>query len=544
MKKRKFKIIISSIILTFFLMLGSFTGMVIFAEETDTIEYSAYLNVAKNAVYDGPVTIKTLNNVANQEAYLAPVNATKYRYMEEKVGDYGFYINGEFYFNEQTTLVENGTYNIRVVSYYFDTDKKCYIPNYKVKLDEFYIIINTEANYITPTQTRFFASQYLSFKDLLNDFQLSLDLSDEYAMLFSDDIKKWYNNFKTGLDFNGKELNDETNRESIYEVSLKSGQKIEFSLEPEPVANDTRYAFGIKGGKFSPIVLDINDYSFDLELKDKYISEIINPLADINLEWLTGERCEVVEVKILNDFLIKSPNTYGTNEGEVLIQIKTNAFKNKPFTFSRRVIIFNSYNNDNLKPIISGDDLVVSSKKELLEKLYYGLEFYDVISVNNEKLYTKYTLKSDENSFFGITTNVDTLLKNGQAEAQTYTIDYLLQDQTGNYQKFSRNITITDSRPPVILEKYNLLIVEETELTKLHIDDYYIIIDDNSTEITRTVDVSYEGDITTYTITAKDEAGNKSSKDIKVYVKKNKSFYDAKVMPILWKIKCFFTGEQ
>ena len=544
MKRRKFKILIFSTVFAFFLMLGSFIGMVAYAEDTDEIEYSSYLNIAKNAVYDAPITIKTLNNVANQEAYLAPVNAKKYRYMEEKVGDYGFYINGEFYFNEQTTLVENGTYNIRVVSYYFDTDKKCYVPNYKVKLDEFYVVINSKANYITPSQTRFFAKHYISFRELLTDFQISLNLSDEYAMIFSDDIKKWFNNFNSGLDFNGKELNEETNRESIYEVSLNSGQKIDFSLEPEPLPSDTRYSFGIKGGKLSPIVLDINDYDFNLELKDKYITEIVNPLADINLEWLLGERCEVVDVQVIKDYLIKNPKTYGDDEGSISIQIKTNAFKNKPFVFTRRVIIFNSYNNDDIKPVITGEDLVVSSKKELRQKIYDELEFYDVINVNNERIKTKYTLSSEETTFFGLTSNVDEVLATNKCEAQTYKIEYVLQDATGNSTKFSRNITVTDNRPPVILEKYNLLIVEETKLSSLHIDDYYIIIDDNSTEITRTVDVSYDGDITTYTITAKDEAGNTSSKDIKVYVKKNKSFYDAKVMPILWKIKCFFTGEQ
>lgn len=120
MRKKKLVIGLVGLLTTFVLTM---TTLTVLASDVNSVKYSKYLNVAQNSTYDKDVTIMTLKDTSVVADYLKPVESEYYTKTTEQIGDYGYYVNGQYHFDEATTLTDDGTYRIEVTKFIYDSKK-------------------------------------------------------------------------------------------------------------------------------------------------------------------------------------------------------------------------------------------------------------------------------------------------------------------------------------------------------------------------------------------------------------------------------------
>lgn len=523
MRKKKLVIGLGGLLTTFVLTM---TTLTVLASDVNSVKYSKYLNVAQNSTYDKDVTIMTLKDTSVVADYLKPVESEYYTKTTEQIGDYGYYVNGQYHFDEATTLTDDGTYRIEVTKFIYDSKNNVYFSNDDLILESFYITIDKEYSYVTPISTTFIFESYDSAEYFINDVISNLKLDDSYKLKFTYELEKFYNGF-----------NQDNNEGEEHSLVLDNGQEITINLySNKSTVIDTKFVTKNASGELDPIIIDLAYHKNCIGAK---VSEKVNVFYDLDKQFIIGKHNAIVSGELISDLTITGKDQVG----KLSYSIKTSAFRT-PITFERTVNVINSLQRDTYAPVLTFEDMTVKSVQEIWDNLYTDVEVFDYIDTStSKKVKNYYSLDIPDGTYYGITTDAEDVLKNKKIPG-VYKITYKVKDTSGNETTRVRNFTVEDTAAPITLTKYNLIVLKKDDYNNFMIDDYILIVDNCDEAPTRTINYKETGNnMYTYYITAKDSSGNESTTEVYVYLQEDKGFYKEKVEPFFWKIKKIFVKK-
>ena len=485
----KKKILLTLPILTFIILMFTFSS---YAMEINKTDFSEYLNCYKNDIYTEPTYIKPLDktNYYNVGTECYNVYKTKEIKAEKpKYSKIGFKVNDEFYMSAYY-LNETGTYKIEV--FFYEKNKDGYYQARGNAIESFYVFIDLGFE-LTQNKTNFYYEYYENSDEFIEDVSNSFNKNVELTLATQNSLKSnfsSYNNESKAIGLNVSYKSVSYNF-TINLVPLKEIEANFYDLA-DVVANATV-------GQAYPYDKSITNSTY---LNDILESSIINNIAN-KLKLADGQK---VDIEITNNVNIKSfgSNLYQTYSLPITI---TEVNKKDEYSFSLPILIYKpnylSEDKDFMKIEFESDEYI--SGQNIPNNYYTYLEFNE-----NDVVYRDYE-------------NIPVLNNFSLNEVKNVIIYNL------NYQGIEKNFTnnvqiVVEVSKPKILTRYNYIVLPNRESITFQ-NQIKVLCDISYRTSYDIVDIDGE-DWLSIEVYSTDTNEQIISKNVKIsYIKQNNSFF-------------------
>lgn len=543
---KKILFIVTSILILF--MTFSISSVYYFkAEDTSTVNpqldsnFSKYVNVMNNAVYNGNIKISPLYLNQNynigtnfKEQYPNTVTAPNYMKAVSTFKEFGFKCNGSFY-TETLELKNNGKYIIEIYNY--KEDENDILVPYGNVIETINIEINI-SDLITLSKDTYFYEHYNTADDLLVDIAKVLPSN---STINSDSVNKITNAFKNYYD---KFL---INNNDYYDESLDKSLSLEVEYLGETLTLDL-FLYSTKRPDLKDSLLDsptklinalepvVINYNLCGDKAGLSIYQNLFNLIDIETTLKDISPSQVFDITY--DETLKIPVLSGNEQSKTIIyqykvsDITTNL---KDVKVNRMIYFYNPN--------------YVSNKKIVLEQnMSYTFE-NNVINLDKfvKDVYLESTLNNGE--VIKDRSSIDSLsLTDVKFSEQkvTFNIDvnYYITNMNLQKERKSYNIEIKDNMAPLILAKYNKIYLD-SENYKTEYISYFRVIDNisKSSDISVTYSLEEKDNKTgTIYITATDEAGLTSVREFNYVLKPRQNGFQKTIGKLMYEYGKFLKG--
>ncbi len=449
--------------------------------QTD-INCSKYLNILHNDHFMNKIVVSTLK--INPEYSIG----TKYAntYIDKKIvaldnlrkDNIGFKCNGIFY-SDYVELSTTGTYVFKVYSYAIENNiKRCS----NSLLETVSITIDVDDS-VSINKENYYFEHYGDSNTLLEDIEHSFNYEVSISTYSRTKIKDIYSNFL-------KIKNSQTSQ--VYDISSEVDSK---NVQIEVVFQNVKSIYYINilsatneelksnfVSNLEELTKDVPKLAFDILINKNLIGNkpkdvLINQL-DIT-PYLNCSEAQNIEID-LNDTNVTIPSLSNLNEAYRTITVSYNIKDhtlNKEYTYLRFIAFYNSnfLNTERYKLKVIYNEKYICNKDETFDLNHYVLDAYYEIVFDGATYYDFYDIKSIQ-SISGVDTS----------SLGEKTINILATDSKGMTTTDTSIIKITDNKGPVILTKYDIIIVEKGNTSYI---DQIKVIDNNSVDLTS---ISYE----------------------------------------------------
>lgn len=485
------------------------------SEETLGSDFSQVVNVNNSGTYSEPIYLQVLRNAKEfnvasefESAYGKTASTSRSTSIFKNRTDYGFKVNGQFYYDEGISLMDNGTYHIEGYNCEMNS-KGIIIPTSKIESEDFTIKLDVGKE-VKLNKDTFYFQNYDFSSELVNAVVNSFD---ENATLTTASTNKLINaydsytknaNYHTTVDIN---ISESTKTYTVYLNSF----------------NDTE----TKNLDISELTKDIEPIVINVAKYQKYLDMSIDEIPDIKSELvldLDVPEPHVLEVDITSiPKLINNSKDVLSDVRYITYRIYDKTFK-KTYNFSREYYTFNSNKFlDSDKPVIEfNSDIKINLNSEVTFDAVFK-NVYD--SVFGKKSFSNISKLTYDFS------NVNT------SKTGTYKITAQATDYKGNIGSYSTTVEVVSDNAPIILQKYNKIYINKK--TRIY-RDLFKVIDDADEEASMTIDSkivetsAYGGYLD---ITATDSNGHTTNSKIEFTWEKELNFYEKFVEYPLYKLK-------
>lgn len=522
---KKIFILISFIISSLFLSISFFSYNNINAlneiDPTTDKNFSQYINVIKNGIYDEPVDLQPL--YINQKytipsnfklVYQTDVYAPNSMNSVSLFHNYGFKVNNVFY-KDLVSLDQSGTYKIEIFE--FTVENGIY-KTYKSLNEKFTIYLKLENYGLENYKTDFYFEHYQEVNQMIDDIENSF--SNPITLLNSsiDAIKKAFDHYislylDNNLNYFEEDM-EKNNLEILYQynnVVYKKNINILSTKNPniQPITDYQTLFKNVEN-------LAFNIKNIDAQYYGKPIAEILLPYLGLNINAHTSQMFDII---VSNTSIIP---TFIGNTKEKIITLQytvTDMTNDKEYNFVRSICFYNyDYKKTDIKTIVETktdyvevysdvtvDDIV---KTAYLEVSVNNMIYKDYMAINSISFHTKID-----------TSKITGTFENDQNNAyQTYSFKVYKQISLNNMDSEilkEQKIEVYDTKAPLILIKYNKYFIDRKNNTD-YMKDIRVI--DNYSLVTNMI-INYSLEETNENggiikVEATDESGIKTTLEI------------------------------